>query len=139
MISLMGERDLLAYAVNAKRPEDLVLRLFVNDYTPTDADDASAFVEAEGYGYQPKVLRGASWSIEEVARYPEQTFLFTGAMGWVYGYYLTRAKSNRLASASRFFDGPYEIAVAGDRVRVNAKLEFKRLLTTLTLRVNKEH
>ena len=128
MISRDSLRQLLAYAVNKEQPQNLVLRLFVNDITPQEFHDASSYVEAEGSGYSPVVLRGDDWTIEEMAKHKGHTFRFTSALGDVFGYYLTREKSRALVSAGRFFDGPYNVAQVGDKIQVVPFLSTERLL-----------
>jgi hypothetical protein len=123
-IALDGSHDLLAYAVNKMRPEDLVLRLYVNDWVPTEMDLLANYVEARGSGYEPIPLSGARWAVEEMAQYPAQVFAFSGALGEVFGWYLTRSRSGRLAWAGRFVDGPYVIARGGDRIRVTPRLDL---------------
>ena len=131
MIPSQGERDLLAYAVNAARPENLVLRLYANDWTPGLDDDASAYVEVSGGGYAAATLRGAAWAVEERAEHAVQVFVFSGAVGDVFGWYMTRAKSGRLAWAGRFADGPYAVGVRGDRIKITPRLELARRLASV--------
>lgn len=122
-----GERDALAFFVNRQRPADLVLRLYVNDVTPDEADDVSRYVEASGYGYQSRVLRGSAWSAPSgnapaEITYPEQVFTFTGPLGEVYGYYLTRGTPARLEGAERFTNGPYRIEHAAHQIEIALRL-----------------
>lgn len=120
-----GEGDLLAYAVNKSAPQDLVLRLFTTNVTPGNTDTAATYTEAAGNGYAPITLTGANWTVTEgapsEAAYPQQVFTFTGALGNVYGYYLTRATSGKIAWAERFSDGPYNIVNTGDQIKVTPK------------------
>lgn len=124
-----GEADMLSYYVNKAAPENLVLRLFTNNLTPGEADTAESYTEAAGGGYSSKTLAGASWTVTpgapSEAAYPQQTFGFTGPLSGnaqVYGYYLTRATSGKIAHAERFSDGPYPIANNGDEVKVTPKI-----------------
>jgi hypothetical protein len=58
-----GEADALAYYV-AKQPVDqLVLRLYTNDYTPVAGSTTGSFTEAVGGGYAALVLSGSDWTI----------------------------------------------------------------------------
>lgn len=117
-----GEVDALKYFLNVSGPENLVLRLFTSDTTPSETDTADTYTEASGYGYSAIALVAANWVVIEgnptVATHPLQTFTFTGGLGFVYGYYLTRASSGRLAYAERFSDGPYPVVNNGDQVKV---------------------
>lgn len=120
-----GEGDMLAYMLNKITPEGLVLKLFVNDITPSETDTAASYTEASGNGYANVALTGSLWTITEGspsnASYPEQSFLFTGDAGNVYGYFLVRAGSGRIAWAERFSDGPYDI-VSGDTIKITPTL-----------------
>lgn len=117
-----GEGDALAYMVNKAAPQDLVLRLFTNNITPAETDVAATYTEATGFGYAAITLTGATWTVTEGApgnaSYPQQTFTFTGALGNVYGYYLTRVTSGRIAWAERFSDGPYNVVNNGDTIKI---------------------
>jgi len=118
-----GEGDALQYFVNKAAPENLVLRLFTNNITPAETDTAATYTEASGFGYAAVTLTGASWGAPSEGApssiaYAQQTFTFTGALGNVYGYYLTRATSGRIAYAERFSDGPYNIVNNGDQIKI---------------------
>jgi hypothetical protein len=118
-----GEGDALQYLVNRAAPENLVLRLYTSNTTPAEADTAGTYTEATGFGYAALTLTGASWGAPSEGApssiaYAQQTFTFTGALGNVYGYYLTRATSGRIAYSERFSDGPYNIANNGDQIKI---------------------
>lgn len=121
-----GEGDALKYILNFASPENLVLRLFTSNTTPAETDTAATYTEATGFGYAAISLTASSWVITEgapsTAAFPLQTFTFTGGLGAVYGYYLTRASSGRLFFAERFTDGPYQIVNNGDQVKVTLNL-----------------
>lgn len=121
-----GEGDMLSFIVNKSTPENLVLRLFTNNITPGETDTAASYTEASGSGYSAITLTGASWTITEGApsnaSYAEQTFTFTGALGNVYGYYLTRATSGRIAFAERFSAAPFNITTNGDQIKVTVQI-----------------
>lgn len=107
-------------------PEALVLRLFTNDIVPDDGTLVGALTEATGSGYAAITLTGAKWLVSSrdptVITYDQQTFSFTGALGNVVGYYLTRASSGDLIAAERFSDGPYNIGAVGDTILINPRL-----------------
>lgn len=118
-----GEGDALQYFVNRATPENLVLRLYTNNVTPGETDVAATYTEASGFGYSAVTLTGASWGAPSEGApssiaFAQQTFTFTGALGNVYGYYLTRATSGRIAYAERFSDGPYNIVNNGDQIKI---------------------
>lgn len=118
----------LEYFVNRSSPQDLVLRLYVNDHTPEDADVAESYVEASGSGYEPIKLSGANWSAptqqgaHSEIEYAEQVFVFSGGIGRVFGYYMARETNGLLALAERFTDGPYDIRNNGDRIKIRPKI-----------------
>lgn len=98
---------------------NLILKLYSNDYTPNSDSDSNTFTEVTtGNGYTSKTLTGSTWSIADgVATYPQQTWTFTGAVGNVYGYYVTTS-SGTVVFAERFSSGPFNIASNGDVIRV---------------------
>lgn len=119
-----GEGDMLTAIVAKAAAENLVLHLFQNNITPAETDTAATYTEATFTGYAALTLTAASWVVTEGApsnaAYPQVTF--TSSAGSqnqnVYGYYLTRASSGRIAWAERFADGPYNIVNNGDAVKV---------------------
>lgn len=121
----VGASDALDYFTNRATPEDLVLKLYTNDYTPVEGSVAGDFTEASGSGYSPITLTGSSWGapadlggLGMIATYAAQRFTFSGSLGNVYGYYLVRSSSGVLAGAERFSDGPYNITASGDYIEV---------------------
>ncbi len=121
-----GEADMLAAIVNKAVAQDLTLRLFTNNIAPNETDTAASYTEAAGNGYAAVALVAANWVITEGApsdaAYPQVTFTFTGALGNVYGYFLTRNTSGRIAWSERFADGPYSIVNNGDQIKVTPKI-----------------
>lgn len=124
-----GEADGLKYFVNKEAPQDLVLRLFKNDVTPGDADTAAAFTEATFTGYAAITLVGANWAAPVEGdptsiAYAQQSFTSSAAQALqnIYGWYMTRAASGRIAAAERFTNGPYPISNDGDFVKVTPTL-----------------
>jgi len=101
-------------------PENLILRLYTNNITPGETDTAATYTEATGSGYAAITLTGASWTVSGTTQiaYAEQTFTFTGALGNVYGYYLTRATSADLVLAERFTGAPFSINNNGDQIKI---------------------
>lgn len=121
-----GEGDALSFFVNKTAPENLVLRLYTNNITPAETDTAASYTEASGFGYASITLAGASWTVTEgapsQAAFAQQTFTFTGNLGNVYGYHMTRLTSGRIAYAERFPDGPYTMVNNGDQIRVTPQI-----------------
>lgn len=116
----VGENIVLEALVNKTAPQNLVLRLYTSNTTPGESDTAGTYTEASGSGYNAITLTGASWGSASGGSisYAQQTFTFTGALGNVYGYYMTQASSGTLVYAERFTDGPYNIANNGDQIKI---------------------
>jgi hypothetical protein len=125
-----GEGDALSYYVNKSAPQNLVLKLFKNDKTPANGDVAADYVEADFTGYAAKILTGANWTITEgapsLATYAQQIFTSTadGQNQNIYGYYLVREGSGRIAHAERFSNAPWNIANLDDDAKVTPKITF---------------
>ena len=119
-----GEGDMLTALVAKAAAENLVLRLFQSNTTPAEADVTATYTEATFTGYAALTLTAASWVVTEgapgSAAYPLVTFTSSIAQTaqLVYGYYLTRVTSGRIAWAERFTDGPYSIVNLNDAIRV---------------------
>lgn len=119
-----GEGDALAALVAKAAAENLVLRLFKSNTTPAETDTTATYTEATFTGYAAITLTAASWVITEGApsnaAYAQQTFTSsaTQTAELIYGYYLTRVTSGRIAWAERFTDGPYSVSNNGDQVKV---------------------
>lgn len=119
-----GEGDMLTYLVNKSAAENLVLRLFKNNVVPAETDTAATYTEATFTGYSAATLTGANWTVTEGApsnaAYAQQSFTSSAnqTQQLIYGYYLTRASSGRIAWAEVFADGPYSIANNGDVIKV---------------------
>lgn len=116
----VGENIVLEALVNKTAPQNLVLRLYTSNTTPGESDTAGTYTEATGNGYSAITLTGASWGSASGGSisYAQQTFTFTGALGNVYGYFMTQASSGTLVYAERFSDGPYNIANNGDQIKI---------------------
>lgn len=64
---------------------NLTLKLFTNEITPTTAHTAASFVEATGGGYAAKTLSASGFTVSEVggiiqSAYAQQQFVFTGPL-----------------------------------------------------------
>jgi hypothetical protein len=125
-----AEVDLAKYYVNKSSPENLVLRLYVNNYSPVSASTVGSFTEASGGGYSAIEINGADWSVTPGAPTyavgPQQTFSCdgTGSAQLCYGYFTTRATSGVIAHAERFNNGPYSFTSSGDQIKITPRIEF---------------
>ncbi len=120
-----GEGDALGYFVNKQAPQDLVLRLYTSNTTPAEADTAATYTELAVAGYAAITLAGANWTLTEgapgQAAYPQQTFTLTAA-ATVYGYYMTRASSGRIALAERFTAAPFVLPSGGGSIKITPQI-----------------
>ena len=117
-----SEDVMLQNILNKTAPQNVVLRLYTNNYTPVETSTEANFTEASGFGYTSVTLAGASWTITPgnptSASFAQQTFTFTGTLGNVYGYYMTQLTSGFIMWAERFTDGPYNIVNSGDQIKI---------------------
>jgi hypothetical protein len=123
-----GEQIALEALLNKTAPQDLDLRLFQSDTTPSETHTEDDYTEADFTGYAAIQLTAASWSVTPGAPteavYAQQTF--TSSAGSqdqdVYGYYVTQRSSGKMVYVERFSDGPYNIANNGDVIKVTPKI-----------------
>lgn len=126
----VAEIVILEYILNKGNAiEDLDIKLYVNDVTPTDTDTEASYTEASGGGYSPIQLTPGSWSISPgtptSAEHLQVTWTFTGTVGLVYGYFVTRRTSGDLMWAERFTNGPYNVQLNGDVIRITPRLNLE--------------
>lgn len=123
-----GEDMMLQHIINKTAPENLSLRLYKSNTTPSETDTAVTYTVADFTGYANITLTGASWTVTPgaptEASYAQQTFSSTAAQATqqVYGYYVVQVTSGKLMWAERFTDGPYPIANNGDQIKVTPKI-----------------
>ena len=124
-----GEAIALEYLVNKDAPENLVLRLFVNNITPAETDTAVTYTECAEAGYAAITLTGASWNTtpgapSDVTYNAQQTFTFTGTPPTgqtIYGYYYTRLTSADLVAAE-LAGTPFTVANTNDTVKITPSI-----------------
>jgi len=117
----VGENKALEHMVNKTAPENLTLRLFQNNITPSDTDTTATYTESTFPGYAGITLTGATWGAASAGSiaYAQQTFTCSGAASQsVYGYYINQVTSTVLMWSERDASAPFAIAVSGDAVRV---------------------
>lgn len=124
-----SEVYMLEYILNKTAPQNLDIRLFTNNITPTETDVAATYTEAAGGGYALIQLTAGSWTIvagaPSLATHTQVTWTFTGAVGNIYGYYITRRTTGELMWAERFNNGPYNIQNNGDEIRITPRLSLE--------------
>lgn len=130
VVSNVSEGLALEKIVNKSAGENLVLKLYQNNYTPVEGSTAVNFTEATFAGYAAITLVGANWTITTgdptYASYAQQTFTrtSTGAVQNIYGYFLVGLGSGTLYWAELFTDGPYPVTNNTDAVKVTPYIEL---------------
>lgn len=118
----VGENKILEHIVNKTAPENLVLRLYKNNITPSDTDTAATYTEATFTGYAAITLTGASWNAAaagSITYGSQQTFTCSAvAVDDIYGYYITEITSGVLIWSERDGAAPFAIRVSGDAVKI---------------------
>lgn len=127
--------------VNKVTPENLILKLYANDYTPvigspSGGSTAANFTEAAGGGYTSKTLTGASWTVGDdgvndgKVAYATQTWTFTGALTTnpkIWGIFFVQTSSGLLVFCGRDTDG-FTPTSNGDLYSVTPEVRFGDLV-----------
>jgi hypothetical protein len=117
-----GENLSLEMITNKTAPQNLLLKLYKNNITPSDTDTAGTYTEATFPGYAAITLTGASWnaaSAGTIAYSAQQTFTCSGAAtDDIYGYYVVQASSGTLLYSERDGAAPFAIRNSGDAVKI---------------------
>lgn len=117
-----GENLSLEMIVNKTAPQNLLLKLYKNNITPSDTDTAGTYTEATFPGYSAITLTGASWNAAAsgtIAYSAQQTFTCSGvATDDIYGYYVVQASSGIILYSERDGSAPFAIRNSGDAVKI---------------------
>lgn len=117
----VGENLALEMITNKTAPQNLVLKLYKNNITPSDTDTAATYTEADFTGYSAITLTGASWGVASggTIAYAQQTFTCSGASSnSIYGYFVIQTASTVLLYSERDASAPFTVTVSGDAVKV---------------------
>ena len=124
-----SEVYMLEYILNKAAPQNLDIRLYTNNVTPSETDTAATYTEAVGGGYALIQLTPASWNIvagaPSLATHTQVSWTFTGAVGDIYGYFITRRTTGELMWAEIFNNGPYPVNNNGDEIRITPRLSLE--------------
>ena len=124
-----AEEIIINYILNRDLPEGLVIHLYSNNIIPQETDTITNYVEVSGGGYASIGLTAGNWTIipgtPTSAEHTEVVWTFNGAVGNVYGYYVTRVTGLELMWAERFSNGPFNIQTNGDEIRVTPRLTLE--------------
>lgn len=117
-----GENLVLEMIVNKTAAQNLVIKLYKNNITPSDTDTAATYTEATFPGYSAITLTGASWNAAAsgtITYSAQQTFSCTGtSTDDIYGYYVVQATSGTLVYSERDANAPLAIRVSGDNIKI---------------------
>lgn len=117
-----GENLALEMIVNKTAPQNLVLKLYKNNITPSDTDTAGTYTEAVFSGYAAITLTGATWSAASagsIAYSAQQTFTCNAvATDDIYGYYVVQLSSGTLVYSERDGAAPLAIRNNGDQIKI---------------------
>jgi hypothetical protein len=120
---------ILEYILNKSAPTDLDIKLYSNDVTPAETDTVATYTEVSGGGYAAQQLTPGSWSISPgnptTSEHTQVTWTFTGSAGLVYGYFVVRRTGGELLWAERFTNGPYNITLADDKIKITPRLNLE--------------
>jgi len=101
------------------------LRLYQNNYTPTEADDISDYTEATFSGYAAATIgtwNAATYGGGEAEAEATTAHTFTNSTGAVgndiYGYYVTDSAGTVLYWAQRATSPPLSLQLAGEAVTI---------------------
>lgn len=132
MSIVIPETQLADYAeliTNNKDSEDLTLKLFQNNLTPTSSVAIGDITEATFSGYAAAALTAANWgftpSSTTIALYNTGVVFESDANAQnqdIYGYYLVGTTSGDLKWIERFSDGPYTVDKIADKVTVTPRI-----------------
>jgi len=124
IVPMFSERAMLAKVLNREPQEDLILRLYRNDWRPSRTDTAGKYTEPGFAGYAGLRVLGSEWNFEvgeiTTAIHDDVTFKCGKHQEPepVFGYYMTGSDSGALYWVERFDDGPYVVRNAGDKINV---------------------
>jgi hypothetical protein len=126
LVANEGEQLALEMITNKTAAEDLILRLYENDYTPVETSALVNFTEATFTGYSQASLANADWTIPDGGPATHVKKTFTSSAGSqsksAYGYYVVHVTAGVVLYAERFTDGPYSIVNDQDKIEVTAVL-----------------
>lgn len=122
----VGENRILEMVVNKTAPQDLSLRLFINNITPADTDTAGTYTVATFPGYANISIPGTSWNnaaAGSIVYSAQQAFTCSGvSTDDVYGYYVVQSVSGVLMWSERDGAAPFAVRNSGDEVRLTPAL-----------------
>lgn len=116
-----GENLALEMIVNKTAAQNLVIKLYKSNTTPSESDTAATYTEATFTGYSAITLTGASWGAASAGSiaYAQQTFTCSGAAtDDIYGYYVIQTTSGTLVYSERDGSAPFAVRISGDNIKI---------------------
>ena len=117
-----GENLVLEMLVNKTASQNLVIKLYKNNITPSDTDTAGTYTEATFPGYAAITLTGASWNAAAsgtITYSAQQSFTCSGvSTDDIYGYYIVQLGSGILLYSERDGAAPFAVRNSGDAVKI---------------------
>jgi len=119
---------LKTYLNGIRAGNNLTLRLYTNDVTPTQTSSNATFTEAAGGNYAAATLALNSWTVTPAndpsdATYANQTFTFNGNLtgnATIYGYFITDANNTHIWGER--FGASFTPTNNGDNIIIAPKL-----------------
>lgn len=133
-LSTLGEIDILSYFVNKSTPEDIKLKLFVNDMVPQKDYTIQNFIELSQGFYDDVSLIPANWEYHlaelegkptNVLIYPTVMFNVRSFVGTIYGYYGVGTRTGALKFYSAFAE-PIKCSTEGADIKASLTLIINR-------------
>lgn len=137
VISNEGEKLLLEAALGKVAAGNLKLRLYTNNYTPTQTDTVASYTEMGAVqGYSLITLATGTWASAVAGTgsglllanhasigYAQQTFTASGAGGaqTVFGYFVTDNGGTILLGGEKFATSK-SYAIAGDAIKITPQV-----------------
>ena len=119
-----GELIALKAMLNNTAGQDLTMKLFKSNTTPSNTDTAATYTECTFVGYASKALPGATtWTFTggapSSATAAAQVWIYTGntVSDTIYGYFYVQTTSGILLAAERD-PAPFTVANNGDQYQV---------------------
>lgn len=132
-VSNLGELAALKYLVGeTAATERLIIRLFKNNFTPSESSITGDFTEASFLGYLEKTLNSiGGWTFTPgdtpLAEYTPIAFVASAdqTAELIYGWYAVRASTLDLVAYERFEGAPYSMQLAGDSIAITVKIRAR--------------
>ena len=130
----LGETNMLSTMVGKHKPENLIIRLFVNDIVPKPNRQQDQFTEATPLTYRYALISPDMWEIKKIKVNNKEELCLSAIAKWefsgwsdhIYGYYAEGETSGIVKFYSRF-EEPYNIGVEGGSITNVLQLFLKNI------------